>query len=183
METAYGSGALTPILETDRLLLRGHATTDFDDCLAKWSDPEVTRHIFGKPLSGEEVWARLLRHAGHWALLGFGVWLVAEKDTGAFVGEVGFLNARRQTEPLVESSPEIGWSLARWAWGQGFAIEAVRAALAWADGHFDAAGTGCLIDPDNVPSLRLAQRCGYKEVCQTHYRDRPHTFFHRVPSR
>ena len=47
-----------------------------------WSDAEVTRFIGGKPLSGEEVWARILRYAGHWSMLGYGYWLIEEKATG-----------------------------------------------------------------------------------------------------
>jgi RimJ/RimL family protein N-acetyltransferase len=66
-----------PLLETDRLLLRGHRPEDLDDCKALWGDPDVTRHIGGRPFSGEEVWTRLLRYVGHWCWLGYGFWAVA----------------------------------------------------------------------------------------------------------
>ena len=43
------------------------------------------------PATREEAWARLLRYAGHWALLGYGFWLVEDRTTGSFVGEVGVM--------------------------------------------------------------------------------------------
>lgn len=168
-----------PVLESERLRLRGHRIEDFDDCLAMWSDPEVTRFIGGKPLSGEEVWARLLRYAGHWAVLGFGYWLVEDKASGLFVGEVGFADFKRQIAPSFEGIPEIGWALIPWAHGKGFATEALRAAVAWGDGHFGAITTGCLINPDNVASIRVAQKGGYKEFCRTFYKEHPAIIYRR----
>src|ERR1700728_4453717 len=98
-----------PVLETERLRLRGHRLDDFAACADMWADPIVTRHIGGQPFSEEESWTRLLRYAGHWALLGFGYWVVHEKDSQRFVGEVGFLNARREIAPSFGGTPEIGW--------------------------------------------------------------------------
>ena len=76
-----------PVIETERLILRGHVLEDSEASLALWTDPEVTRFIGGKPSTTEEVWPRLLRYAGHWSLLGFGYWAITEKATGRFVGE------------------------------------------------------------------------------------------------
>jgi RimJ/RimL family protein N-acetyltransferase len=84
-----------PILETGRLTLRGHRLQDFPASAAMWADPNVTRHIMGKPCSEEESWSRMLRYLGHWSLAGYGYWLVEEKATGRFVGEVGFADYKR----------------------------------------------------------------------------------------
>ena len=168
-----------PVIETERLRMRGHRVEDFDDCLAMWSDPEVTRFIGGKPLSGEDVWARLLRYAGHWHLLGYGYWLVERKDTGLFVGEVGFADFKRQIAPSFEGIPEIGWVLIPWAHGNGYAIEALRAATAWGDQHFGGKTTGCLINPDNKASIRVAEKGGYKSFCRTFYKEHPAIIFRR----
>ncbi|CAB3703825.1 hypothetical protein LMG27174_03823 [Paraburkholderia rhynchosiae] len=54
-----------PILTTNRLALRPHTRDDFLESYTMWSDPEVIRYIGGKPFTREEVWARLLRYAGH----------------------------------------------------------------------------------------------------------------------
>src|SRR4029077_6257721 len=63
-----------PVIETERLKMRGHRLADLNDCAAMWADPIVTRHIGGRPFSEEETWARFLRYAGHWSLMGFGYW-------------------------------------------------------------------------------------------------------------
>ena len=170
-----------PVLQTERLTLRGHEIADFPDCLALWSDPLVTRHIGGRPLTGEEVWTRILRYVGHWTLLGFGYWLVAERDSNCFIGEVGFADFKRQLDPPCEGLPEIGWALAPWAQGQGYALEAVRAALDWGDGQFGELETCCLIDPDNIASIRLAERSGYREAARAVYKDNPTILFKRPP--
>ena len=168
-----------PVLETERLRLRGHGVDDFEDCLAMWSDPAVTRFIGGKPLSGEEVWARLLRYAGHWRMLGYGYWLVAETESGRFVGEVGFADFHRDITPSFDGVPEIGWALIPWAHGKGYATEALLAAVAWGDEQFGGATTGCLINPDNFALIRVAEKGGYKEFCRTFYKDHPVTIYRR----
>ncbi|SIT45437.1 GCN5-related N-acetyltransferase [Paraburkholderia piptadeniae] len=170
-------------LETDRLILRPHVVEDFDDSLALWSDEIVTRFIGGKPFNREEVWSRLLRYVGHWAALGFGYWVIREKDSGRFVGEVGFADYRREIDPPLDGSPEIGWALMPFAHGQDCATEAVRGALAWADAKWPAGDTVCIIAPDNVASRRVAQKCGYVEERQTTYKSHPTGVFRRASGR
>ncbi len=70
MSRILHSSVEVPILESERLKLRGHGLDDFIHSAAMWADPEVTRYIGGKPLTEEESWARLLRYVGHWSLLG-----------------------------------------------------------------------------------------------------------------
>jgi RimJ/RimL family protein N-acetyltransferase len=169
-----------PILESERLKLRGHALDDFVHSAAMWADPEVTRYIGGKPLTEEESWARLLRYVGHWSLLGFGYWVVEEKTTGNFIGEVGFADYKRDL-PLLKDLPEIGWVFSSQASGKGYATEAVRAASAWGDARFPSAQTACIINPDNLASIRVAQKCGYRQSQLTTYNSRPTIMFVRDP--
>ena len=179
-----------PPLDTERLTLRGHALADFAECAAMWADPVVTRHIGGRPATGEEVWARVLRYAGLWALLGFGYWVVRERASGRFVGEVGLADFRRDLTPPLDGAPELGWALAPWAHGRGFATEAVRGALAWGDAHLEARASGesprpgagrtvCLISPENVASIRVAEKCGYREAARATYKGGPTLIFER----
>jgi RimJ/RimL family protein N-acetyltransferase len=173
------STAELPSLETERLLMRPHRLEDFAESAAMWADPVVTRHIGGKPSTREEAWARLLRYVGHWQLLGFGYWVVREKSSGKFVGEVGFADFKRELVPSIEGVPEIGWALAPWAHGKGFATEAVRAAIAWGETHFGMTRTVCIIDPGNTASLRVAEKCGYKLRERTTYKGQPTLLFER----
>ncbi len=152
-----------PVLETARLRMRGFQISDFENSANLWGDPAVTRFIREKPFTREEVWSRLLRHAGHWALLGFGFWVVEEKSSGAFVGEVGFLDLHRELDPPINITPEVGWVLAPTAHGKGYATEAVKGALAWGDEKFQGARTSCIITPQNRPSIRVAEKCGFQQ--------------------
>ncbi|HLM45019.1 MAG TPA: GNAT family N-acetyltransferase, partial [Myxococcaceae bacterium] len=142
-----------PDIDTERLTLRRPRLEDFDEALAMWSDPNVVRFISGKPSTREEMWARLLRYVGHWSLMGFGFWVVREKSTGRFVGEVGFGDFRRDMEPSLGSAKEAGWVLAPWAHGKGFATEAMRAALEWTEGRFGPERLVCIMDLGNEASL------------------------------
>jgi len=169
-----------PVLQTERLLLRAHRVDDFNDSAGMWADSTVTRHIGGQPLAEEECWARLLRYAGHWSLLGFGYWLAEEKATGKFIGEVGFADYKRDI-PMLKGIPEIGWALAPYAHGKGYATEAVRAVVAWGDAHFASGRTACIIAPENVASIRVAGKCGYHESGRTSYKGNPTIVFIREP--
>jgi RimJ/RimL family protein N-acetyltransferase len=170
-----------PVLETDRLRLRGHRLDDFSDSFAMWSDANVTRYILDEPMTEEACWSRFLRYAGHWALLGYGYWVAEEKETGRFVGEIGFADYHREIQPSLNGMPEIGWALAAHAHGKGYATEAVGAATAWGDVHFAASRTACIIAPENVASVRVAEKCGYREFRRATYHGRPAVVFVREP--
>jgi RimJ/RimL family protein N-acetyltransferase len=160
-----------PVLETERLRLRGHCPADFEACVAMWADPGVTRYTSGKPLLPEETWAKVLRYAGLWPLLGYGYWALEEKATGLYVGELGFADFKRDIKPSIDGVPELGWALISQAHGKGYATEAVRAATTWGDEHFERARTVCIIDPENLASMRVAEKCGYREFQRTTYKD------------
>jgi RimJ/RimL family protein N-acetyltransferase len=154
---------MVPIVETERLRLRGHALDDFEMECTIWADPIVTRFIGKKPSTRSEAWYRLLRYVGHWQLLGYGYWVITDKVSGAFLGEVGFADYKRELTPALDA-PEIGWGLMPSAHGKGIGTEAVRAATAWADQRWER--TVCIIDPDNLASLRVAEKCGYREYAR-----------------
>jgi RimJ/RimL family protein N-acetyltransferase len=160
-------------VDTPRLRLRLHRADDFEACYAIWSDPDVVRFLGGRPLSREEAWARLLRYVGHWTLLGFGMWAVERRDKGEYIGDVGFFDGKREIEPPFGDAPEIGWVLASNAHGKGYATEAVSAAIEWRDARFGRVRTVCIVHPENAASLRVAEKCGYRETHRTTYKNEP----------
>ena len=168
-----------PVLETERLRLRGHRTEDLDACATMWADPIVVRHIGGKTFSKEEVWWKILRYAGHWSLLGFGYWVIEDKETSAFLGEAGFADFKRDIAPSIDGMPEIGWALIPPAHGKGLATEAVRALCGWGDAHFGPRPTVCMIDPENIASAWVAKKCGYQEYQRATYRGHPTMLYRR----
>ncbi len=169
-----------PSLDTERLVLRGYRREDFDDCAAMWGDPEVTRYIGGKPQSREEVWARYLRYLGQWVEWGYGYWAARERASGRFVGDVGFANFQRDTQPAFHDAPEAGWVLAPWSHGKGFASEAVAEVLRWSDQVLAAPRSVCIIDRGNAPSVKVAKRAGFQQLDDVIYRGEPVHFFERM---
>ena len=171
-----------PSLETDRLRLRAHRLEDFKSCAAMWADPKVVRFIGGTPSSEQQSWTRMLAYAGHWALMGFGYWAVEEKETGAYIGELGFADFKRELSPSIQGLPELGWALVSSSHGRGFATEAVLAASAWGDARLESARTVCLINPENRASIRVAGKCGYRELGPALHKGAP-TFLFERPKR
>ena len=167
---------MIPIVETERLRLRGHALTDFPRFAALWGDARMVSPIGLSPCSTEESWSRFTRYVGHWALLGFGTWAVEEKSSGDVIGEVGLFDFKRDLPPDFADKPEHGWAFASEAHGKGYASEAVRASLAWGAEHFKPFEPFCIIGEDNAPSLKLAARTGYREVLRTLFKGRPAVF-------
>ena len=157
--------------------MRGHTISDFAHTVELWGDAGTMEYMGGKPLSLEECWTRFLRYLGHWSLLGFGYWVVEERETGDFVGEVGFGNFKRDMEPPLRAIPELGWVLAPSKQGRGYATEAARAALRWGRKHFEANDFVCLIHPDHRASIRVAAKCGFKEQHLGAYKGRPAIVF------
>jgi RimJ/RimL family protein N-acetyltransferase len=182
LSSPHGPSAISltgaPVIETDRLVLRGHTPADFDASLSLWSDPEVTRFIGGRPALGEEVWARVLRYIGHWNALGYGFWAAFDRADGRFVGEIGFADFHRDITPSLAGMPEMGWALAPWAHGRGYATEAILGALTWGDSVFTTP-TCCIISPDNPASIRVAEKAGFREMARSTYHDSPTIIFQR----
>ncbi|MDX2234487.1 MAG: GNAT family N-acetyltransferase [Hyphomonadaceae bacterium] len=173
---------VVPILETPRLILRAPAIADFDAAFAIRNEDVVTRYINGQKSTPEEVWNRLLRYVGHWAALGYGFWTIVERETGAILGETGFADFHREMTPSFGDTPEMGWVLAGAAHGRGYATEAVCAALAWADAHLKRDRVVCMINPQNAPSIRVAEKAGFRETGRTAYHGEPVNLYERPTS-
>lgn len=161
-----------PVLETERLVLRGHRMADFPAYAAMWADPVFMRHM-GPPRSEEESWGRFLRNEGMWSLVGYALWAAEEKASGAFVGNCGFMQNRRGLPIDCGDLPEVGWTFVSAAHGKGYGSEASRAAIAWADKHLDAPETWCLIAEGNEVSQKLAARMGYRQSTRVMHLDKP----------
>ena len=153
-----------PTLTTDRLILRAFRDDDLDAYAAMCADPEVMRYIGdGKTLSRAETWRLIAFYTGHWQLRGFGLWALEERASGRFIGEAGL------QQPEGWPGFELGWTLGRAWWGQGYATEAAREALRYAFEELDHDHVISLIHPDNRPSIRLAERLGERLEDETEF--------------
>jgi RimJ/RimL family protein N-acetyltransferase len=144
-----------PRLETDRLLMREFRPEDVAPHVASARDPDV-QEFLGGVSEPYDAFLGLAAHAGHWALRGYGGWVVAlREDPGRMLGRVGLW------QPEGWPGLEVGWRLHREAWGHGYATEAARAAIGWAWTVLDAPELISLIAPGNRASQRVAQRLGH----------------------
>jgi RimJ/RimL family protein N-acetyltransferase len=165
-------GRACPVLRSDRLILRPHGLSDFPDCYALWSNPEVMRHMGGRPFTAEEAWRRMIGYAGLWTMLGYGYWLIEEATSGRYVGEAGLADFNRPFADEGGFAPETGWMLLPLAQGKGFAHEAMTEILRWAEANLRIEHTVCMISTDNARSLHLAERLGYRETGSAQYGSR-----------
>jgi RimJ/RimL family protein N-acetyltransferase len=144
-----------PSLQTDRLILRGLRDDDLDAYAAMYADPEVMRYLEdGHPLGRGAAWRSMAVHLGHWSMRGYGQWGLEHRGTGEFVGRAGLW------QPEGWPGLEVGWILARPHWGQRYATDAGRAAIAYAFEHLAARHVISLIRPENHASVRVAERLG-----------------------
>lgn len=172
-----------PVVETSRLQLRGHRKGDLAACVAMWSDPIVTRYISGRASTEQQTWSRLLTYIGHWDLMGFGYWAIEEKSTGDFVGEVGLADFKRDIAASMKGSPELGFALVPRVHGKGYATEAVRGALSWADTNIAQPRSICLVNPQNAASRCVAEKCGYEVFEESLYNGQSVLFLARTAER
>jgi RimJ/RimL family protein N-acetyltransferase len=149
-----------PVIETERLKLRRWCDADIAPNTAMLADPASARFVTsdGKPVTDEFVgWRNAAIMAGHWALHGFGMFVVEEKGTGHFVGRVG------PWMPLGWPGFEVGWGIASEFRGKGYAVEAARAAIEWSFASFELEQIIHCIDRENIASQAVARRLGAEQ--------------------
>jgi RimJ/RimL family protein N-acetyltransferase len=144
-------------LETDRLKLRMWRESDLGAYAHMCADPMVMQYLgSGAVFTRADAWRSIAFFMGHWEMRGYGHWAVEEKATGRMIGRIGFL------KPEGWPAFEIGWTLAQHAWGKGFAIEGARTALQYAFTELDQPHVISLIHPENIRSIKVAERLGEK---------------------
>lgn len=142
-----------PRLRTARLVLREFRPEDVAPHYEMSKDPEVMRFL--SPVTNPyDAFTALATHAGHWALRGYGGWIVERAQDGEPLGRVGLWH------PEGWPGPEVGWKLGRAAWGHGYATEAAAAAIGWAWTALGMTELSSMIDPRNTASQRVARRLG-----------------------
>lgn len=143
----------TPLLTTERLILRLPEERDLDAVAATMADAETMRFTnHGQPIDRAESWRRIATQLGHWQLRGYGPFAVEEKATGRWVGRVG------PWRPEGWPGLELIWTIARPCWGRGYASEAAIAARAWTVSTLGANRLISLIDPSNAGSRGVARK-------------------------
>ncbi|MEZ5229853.1 MAG: GNAT family N-acetyltransferase [Acidimicrobiales bacterium] len=143
-------------IRSDRLILRPWRSADSSDFAHMNADPEVMADL-GGPLSRAASDAKLERFRGVWLEHGITRWVVTDQHD-RFLGYCGIV-VQPDDHPL-GAHHEIGWRLARDAWGHGFASEAARAALTDAFGRVGCQEVFAYTAADNVRSEAVMERLG-----------------------
>ena len=149
--SAHQISMTIPVIETERLILREPREADFSAMLAFNDSPRAS--FVGGGRERQWVWRGLLANIGHWVLRGYGFFSVDTKD-GDFIGRIGMLYHDGWDEP------ELGWHLFDGYEGQGYAVEAARAARADYHARISTHPPISYIDPENPRSEALARRLG-----------------------
>lgn len=144
----------TPVLETERLILRTFIAADLPAFRAYATSSDRTRYT-GGPKPEYAVQEKFASMVGHWCLRGFGRFAITCRETGRAMGHVGPF----QLTDL--AGPELTWTL--WSdefEGRGFALEAARRVNLWLARDLGWHHAHCEIDADNTPSRQLAEKLG-----------------------
>ncbi|WP_275835690.1 GNAT family N-acetyltransferase [Roseisolibacter sp. H3M3-2] len=146
-----------PELATARLVLRALGPADVPALFAVFGDPEVCRY-WSRPALADLAEAETLRAEidAHFAARTLFQWGIAERSSGGVVG----------TCTLADLTPahgraEVGFAVARAAWGRGYAGETLGALVAFAFGPLGLHRLEADVDPRNARSVRVLERAGF----------------------
>jgi ribosomal-protein-alanine N-acetyltransferase len=162
----------TVILETNRLVLTTWTETAVDEVLEMHSHPDVARYlnIEGKGYDRAKAEARVAGWRQEYAENGLGKHRMSRKADGQFVGRAGF-------SQFIPGTAEIGYSLARSHWGQGYASEIAQALSDWLfETRRDASFIG-FAHRDNAASRRVLEKIGMQPTHEGIIADMPHQFY------
>jgi RimJ/RimL family protein N-acetyltransferase len=156
-------------LETDRLLLRAPVPEDADALAPMYADPEVMRYVGdGRTLTRGETERSVRRMIERWEADGFGLFTTVRKKDEVVIGRVGLLvwntetwkPTTRAAAPNGPTEVEVGYTLGRAYWGQGFATEAAGAVRDFALDELGADRLIALIIQGNMASENVARKLG-----------------------
>lgn len=170
------------MIETERLFLRPYVRGDYEPYFAMTAEPAVL-HWSAGPLTRQQAWQRLIRLAGHQSLFGYGIFAVLDKVTGEYLGETGIGQFYREVHSDFDGVDEASWTFVGRCHGGGFALEAASPAHSWYYKEIGNARTVCMITPTNIPSLRLAEKLGYRLFARAAFNDTDMMLFERCRAR
>ena len=148
---------MTFILQTKRLILRHLTLEDLDELFALYQNPEIRRYFPEGVLNYKDTKEELEWHMnGHPRHPELGLWATIHKETGQFIGRCGLLPWEIDGKLEIE----IAYLLDKHFWHLGLATEAAKGIMEYGFQELHLSRLICLIDPENIPSQRVAKRIG-----------------------
>jgi RimJ/RimL family protein N-acetyltransferase len=162
-----------PILETERLRLRGFTMADLDRIAELYGNPQVMQFLGdGTPMSHEAAQERLTAMIYRWETRRIPIWAVELKDTGEWIGRCG-LSPYKNTDDI-----ELTYTLLPSFWGKGYTTEAANVCLGHVRDHCDWPGVIARTRPDNMRSRRVMEKLGFRfDRFEPDHVDGPHVFY------
>ena len=145
---------LTPVLSSERIILRGWQNSDFHPYTTLVSDPVMMRFVGGGAMSYKKARKEFDGMREQWIDRKIGIFVIADKTSDELLGFTGLFES-----PLIDE-PELSWSLSAKNHGKGYASEAAVLARNWAYREHNIGPLMSLVHPDNISSKRVAERLG-----------------------
>ncbi len=141
-----------PLLSTARLDLCALSADIFPVYRDFYTDAEASR-LYGGPITAAAAWNRLATDIGSWYLQGFGVWAIRRRADQRYLGVCGYWQGLGWPR-------ELTWWLSVEARGQGYALEASRAAIRHAYQAWQWQTVLTYMNDDNLAAQALVRRLG-----------------------
>lgn len=153
---------MVPVLEGERVRLRGFTWADFSAFSVMWQEPEVAEFIPFAPVPVTQSWSRFNGNIYRWVSGGFGNWAVVDKED-RFLGTLGFFNnSNAGNGEDYDTAIQSGWVFASHSHGHGYASEAAKLAHEWLDLQPFGGRSVCGMNSDHIGSIRVAEKTGYQ---------------------
>lgn len=153
-----------PLIETDRILLRGPQLEDFPVYRDFYADAEASS-FYGGPLEPALAWRRMASDLGHWVLKGYGMWSIIEQGSGEMIGGCGLV------WPDTWPRCELTWWVIPKARRNGYALEASQAIIAHAYDEWNWPEVETHMDDNNQAAQSLANKLGGKIIAREAFPD------------
>ncbi|UCZ51617.1 GNAT family N-acetyltransferase [Bacillus shivajii] len=160
------------IIESERVYIRKFNKNDISSLHAIFSDTE-TMQYYPSPFSYEKTESWVIRNQERYKQDGFGLWAVCLKDNGNLIGDCGLV----KQEVAGNIEVELGYHINKNFWFNGFGTEAALACKNYGFDHFGLNKLISIIDPKNVPSIRVAEKNGFKKEKQVFIFNKIHTIY------
>lgn len=165
---------LTPVLSSERIILRGWQDSDFHPYTTLVSDPVMMRFIGGGAMSYKEARKEFDGMREQWIDRKIGIFVIADKTSDELLGFTGLFES-----PLIDE-PELSWSLSAKNHGKGYASEAAVLARNWAYREHNIGPLMSLVHPDNISSKRVAERLGASVESHTTWMGQPRLVYRHI---
>ena len=165
---------LTPVLSSERIILRGWQDSDFHPYTTLVSDPVMMRFIGGGAISYKEARKEFDGMREQWINRKIGIFVIADKTSDELLGFTGLFES-----PLIDE-PELSWSLSPKNHGKGYASEAAVLARNWAFREHNIGPLMSLVHPDNISSKRVAERLGASVESHTTWMGQPRLVYRHI---